>query len=265
MLLYLYLSTFSLRDRQRQLKFLWLSPAAKLNKCYLALGTLTMLIVSIFSLLIPYMLFRLDPSTTDMLLNALALDFMVHADEALVRNLEGNHSFNGAIRRARARLSAIPKDTNVVTELAEIEGASWCALLGGFCRSSAMRGEVGYRLGRLLYRVIAFCVLALSITGGHIAHVHGRAVLYFIGLWPQVPRGSNQWLVINKSASNPDEKYWLSAAVDLAILAARTRRRRPPTPSPRHLPSHDAGDHLLLPLGGEVAPARAEAAALRKC
>ena len=42
---------------------------------------------------------------------------------------------------------------------------------------------------------------------------------------------SNQWLVINKNASNPDEKYWLSAAVDLAILAARTRRRRPP---PRH-------------------------------
>ena len=102
--------------------------------------------------------------------------------------------------------------------------------------TQAYRGEVGYRLGRLLYRVIAFCVLALSITGGHIAHVHGRAVLYFIGLWPQVPRGSNQWLVINKSASNPDEKYWLSAAVDLAILAARTRRRRPPTPSPRHSP-----------------------------
>ena len=63
-------------------------------------------------------------------------------------------------------------------------------------------------------------MLALSITGGHIAHVHGRAVLYFIGLWPQVPKGSNQWLVINKDASNPDEKYWLSAAVDLAILAA---------------------------------------------
>ena len=80
-----------------------------------------------------------------------------------------------------------------------------------------------------------------------------------------VPKGSNQWLVINKNASNPDEKYWLSAAVDLAILAARTRRRRPPTPSPRHLPSHDAGDHLLLPLGGEVAPARAQGAALRKC
>jgi len=35
-----------------------------------------------------------------------------------------------------------------------------------------------------------------------------------------VPKGSNQWLVINKNASNPDEKYWLSAAVDLAILAA---------------------------------------------
>ena len=50
-------------------------------------------------------------------------------------------------------------------DLAEIESASWCALLGGFCRSSAMRGEVGYRLGRLLYRVVAFCVLALSITG----------------------------------------------------------------------------------------------------
>ena len=33
-------------------------------------------------------------------------------------------------------------------------------------------------------------------------------------------KGSNQWLVINKDASNPDEKYWLSAAVDLAILAA---------------------------------------------
>ena len=49
---------------------------------------------------------------------------------------------------------------------------------------------------------------------------YGRAVLYFIGLWPQVPKGSNQWLVINKDASNPDEKYWLSAAVDLAILAA---------------------------------------------
>ena len=49
--------------------------------------------------------------------------------------------------------------------------------------------------------------------------------MYFIGLWPQVPKGSNQWLVINKDASNPDEKYWLSAAVDLAILAARTRRR----------------------------------------
>ena len=131
------------------------------------------------------------------------------------------------------------------SELAEIESASWCALLGGFCRSSACagsvsmgafvlchrrdasrrfvhadRGEVGYRLGRLLYRVIAFCVLALSITGGHIAHVHGRAVLYFVGLWPHVPKGSNQWLVINKDASNPDEKYWLSAAVDLAILAA---------------------------------------------
>ncbi len=45
-------------------------------------------------------------------------------------------------------------------------------------------------------------------------------MLYFIGLWPHVPRGSNQWLVINKNASNPDEKYWLSAAVDLAILAA---------------------------------------------
>ena len=44
--------------------------------------------------------------------------------------------------------------------------------------------------------------------------------MYFVGLWPQVPRGSNQWLVINKDASNPDEKYWLSAAVDLAILAA---------------------------------------------
>ena len=115
------------------------------------------------------------------------------------------------------------------------------------------------------YRVIAFCVLALSITGGHIAHVHGRAVLYFVGLWPHVPKGSNQWLVINKNASNPEEKYWLSAAVDLAILAARTRRRRPPTPSPRHLPSHDAGDHLLLPLGGEVAPARAQGeAALRE-
>ena len=49
-------------------------------------------------------------------------------------------------------------------------------------------------------------------------------MLYFVGLWPQVPKGSNQWLVINKNASNPDEKYWLSAAVDLAILAARTRR-----------------------------------------
>ena len=48
-----------------------------------------------------------------------------------------------------------------------------------------------------------------------------------------VPKGSNQWLVINKNASNPDEKYWLSAAVDLAILAARMRRR---TPSPRHSP-----------------------------
>ena len=35
-----------------------------------------------------------------------------------------------------------------------------------------------------------------------------------------MPKGSNQWLVINKNASNPDEKYWLSAAVDLAILAA---------------------------------------------
>ena len=35
-----------------------------------------------------------------------------------------------------------------------------------------------------------------------------------------MPKGSNQWLVINKDASNPDEKYWLSAAVDLAILAA---------------------------------------------
>ncbi len=45
-----------------------------------------------------------------------------------------------------------------------------------------------------------------------------------MGLWPHVPKGSNQWLVINKNASNPDEKYWLSAAVDLAILAARTRR-----------------------------------------
>ena len=152
----------------------------------------------------------------------------------------------------------------MVAELAEIEGASWCALLGGFCRSSAMRGEVGYRLGRLLYRIIAFCVLALSITGGHIAHVHGRAVLYFIGLWPQVPKGSNQWLVINKNASNPDEKYWLSAAVDLAILAARTRRR---TRHRRgtHRVARDAGDYLLLHLGGEVAPARAQAAALRNC
>ena len=86
--------------------------------------------------------------------------------------------------------------------------------------AEARRLDRLYRLGRLLYRVIAFCVLALSITGGHIAHVHGRAVLYFVGLWPHVPKGSNQWLVINKDASNPDEKYWLSAAVDLAILAA---------------------------------------------
>ena len=50
----------------------------------------------------------------------------------MARNL--NHSFNGAIRRARARLGAIPKDKDIVAELAEIEGASWCALLGGFCR-----------------------------------------------------------------------------------------------------------------------------------
>lgn len=209
-----------MRDRQRQLKFLWLSPAAKLNKFYLALGTLTMLIVSCFSLLIPYMLFRLDPSTTDMLLNALALDFMVHADEALVRNLEGNRSFNGAIRRARSRLAAIPRETEVMAELAEIEEASCCVLMGGFCRKSAYRGEAGYRVGRLLHRVIAFCTLALAITGGHIAHVHGRSVLYFVGIWPEAPKGSEAWLVINKNATNPDEKYWLSAAVNLAVLAA---------------------------------------------
>ena len=39
-------------------------------------------------------------------------------------------------------------------------------------------------------------------------------------LFARQSEGSNQWLVINKNASNPDEKYWLSAAVDLAILAA---------------------------------------------
>ena len=38
----------------------------------------------------------------------------------------------------------------------------------------ADRGEVGYRLGRLLYRIIAFCVLALSITGA--ASARGNTV-----------------------------------------------------------------------------------------
>ena len=59
---------------------------------YLALGTLW-LIVSIFSLLIPYMLFRLDPSLDMLLARGL------HSrDTRSAHDARANHSFNGAKR-----------------------------------------------------------------------------------------------------------------------------------------------------------------------
>jgi len=223
LLLYLYMASMSSQDHRRQLKFFWRCDGG-LTKALLALGSIASLVAHVFSMLIPYMLFRTDPSTTDMLLNALALEFMIHAHEILVRNLEANASFHRPIVRARARLAALGRevqkhDPTVMESLVACEMAPLREVLRRSARDKHYRGELLTRLGDGVYRVVAFCALVLSITGGHVAHVHFRAVLYFFGMWPHVPRGSGQWLVLNKNASNPDAKYWLAALLDIAIVA----------------------------------------------
>ena len=91
--------------------------------------------------------------------------------------------------------------------------------------------ECAFRVCRLAFRICAFALLLTCATGGHIAHIHFRNVLWFLTLLEKrYPSESSEYLhVFIVDSPKTDVKYsvivWIMVAAR-AELKSSSRRQR---------------------------------------
>lgn len=168
-----------------------------------------------------YILFRVEPKAHEVLLNAVALDFLSTLDQNVVSTFSKQPAMRHLLREAQEDL--INEADRMIQEgvLHNLEYLSQQP----FLRLVAMRTslavlEVLMRLVRRVYFAISFAILVLAFTGGHIAHTHIVNVLWFFGMVKN--RGDSEsstrldFLLVD--SSKPDLKFLPIAIIMITLL-----------------------------------------------
>lgn len=230
-LLYIAWSAWNRRSFET-LAFFMNSRSKNLRRYVLYLGYASQ-ITTIFSVvLMTYVLVRLEPRPHQLLLNAVALNYLVTLDINVVEAFHGDLSLVKLLRGARDKLAVIADEMNyggAIIKISRIARESTCTLLTAKRdESTHYRGiELIQRLVRELYMFVVFALLVLSATGGHVAHSHIANILWVVHIEEDRPARNKDVdrypfnRIINaadsKSQKNrdrhPDRKYIPMAAI----------------------------------------------------
>ena len=138
----------------------------------------------------------------------------------------------GFARATRAAGATLYRRVRRPKTLTKIESASFATIrkLARVRLSQAIL-ECVFRVCRLAFRICAFALLLTCATGGHIAHIHFRNVLWFLTLLEKrYPSESSEYLhVFIVDSPKTDVKYsvivWIMVAAR-AELKSSSRRQR---------------------------------------
>ena len=235
--------------QQRQLhifRFYLYGDGVRINRYILGFGMMTN-VVAIFSVVfLTYLLFRIEPDIHEILLNAVALDFIHRFDQTVCATFLHHTKLHLLLRTAKSQL--IDEADRIIHrgalgDIAALKDLDTLQLLG--CRRlpdptqildiTPRFTEVVLRYVRRAYVIISGFLLVFAFTGGHIAHTHIRQVFWYFGIGPQGKNpkeekkkdGNNpfksesserlKFLVRNK-AKDPDTKYAVVAIFATAIV-----------------------------------------------
>ncbi|KAH8050609.1 hypothetical protein JL722_11265 [Aureococcus anophagefferens] len=150
------------------------------------------------SCFITYMLFRGDNALLSMILNVMKIQYVNRLDTEVVRIGREAPRLGCVIGDAEDLTASVARDLrkrDLPKTLTKIESASFATIrkLARVRLSQAIL-ECVFRVCRLAFRICAFALLLTCATGGHIAHIHFRNVLWFLTLLKQRYRRSSEYL-----------------------------------------------------------------------
>ena len=132
----------------------------------------------------------------------------------------------GFARATRAAGATLHRRVRRPKTLTKIESASFATIrkLARVRLSQAIL-ECVFRVCRLAFRICAFALLLTCATGGHIAHIHFRNVLWFLTLLEKrYPSESSEYLhVFIVDSPKTDVKYSVIVWIMVAAVACLAR------------------------------------------
>ena len=212
--------------QQRQLhifRFYLRADGVRIRRDVLVLGMFTN-IVAIFSVVfLTYLLFRIEPDIHEILLNAVALDFIHKFDQTVCSTFLHHTKLHLLLRRAKSEL--IDEADRIIQRgaLGDIATLRSTTTFGLLQRpfTIAKFGELVLRYVRRIYIVSSCTLLVFALTGGHVGHTHFINVLWYFHLVEHRAKSESttrlKFLVRNKS-KDPDTKYAFVAIFVTSII-----------------------------------------------
>jgi len=165
-------------------KFFMEAPRTRLRFSVLVFGFVAHVISVFCVVMMSYILIRVEPRPHELLLNAVALDYIGTFDVHVVDAFRGSSRLRKLLVDARSRLEIVADDLirhGAIPALRGIEFASFCNLVRArhdrwpYYRSF----EIAERITKQCYRFVCYALVLLAATGGHVAHSHVVNVLWF--------------------------------------------------------------------------------------
>ena len=222
----------------------------KLRLWLVYLGFCNQLITMYGVILMTYILFRLSPQPHDILLNAVALEYIADFDKSMVQSFGYQPELRALLVTAQRDLAILADqqfETNVCGEIRDLETATFSTILISFFKKEERKSsskknffqrlwsqslhyyqapqhraiELISRVNAQAYLFISFTMWLLAFTGGHIAHSHVLNILWFFGLRNQRAKPESNRYPVNRvryfKKQNPDaqgyQQYFLPAMI----------------------------------------------------
>lgn len=154
----------------------------------LQFGLFSNVVTSWSVLCMTYILFRLDPTPFGILMNSVALEFLLNFDVDAVNALLRLSKLSTTL--AKARLVLARKADQKLHLLSRIHKAKHTPLRElQFTKQDLL--EVARRTHKILYLFCSYGMFLLLLTGGHIGHTHFNQIPYFFHFTQHLPPKSD--------------------------------------------------------------------------